>query len=232
MLELGEKLAPLTKKADHCRRRLILVFHRLGHDLRLGIHGGDVDAGFEAEPGAHRRLDGTVVVPGVRGMRSWKEILVKNDRIGQRKAQCMPDDALTALRRGQAFVPAGPGQAGAAARGISGSPTERAKAVVFMSQTVSLSACHWASVFWNELGSPIEFISDVVVRIPDQQMRITADVEAHGWRIVHVPLNHGVGRNGSVDDVTLTCVSADHDVDFGCGVAMNYIVRNAVQRSA
>ena len=60
-------------------------------------------------------------------------------------------------------------------------------------------------------------------------MRVAPDVDADGWRIVHITLNDGVGRKGGIMDVALVSVGVDHDVNFGRGIAMDHIVRDAIQ---
>ena len=64
-------------------------------------------------------------------------------------------------------------------------------------------------------GSPIEFVNDVAVLIPDQQMRIAPVVEADSGAIVYVALDDSIGRNGRILHVALVRVSVDHHGIFG-----------------
>ena len=87
---------------------------------------------------------------------------------------------------------------------------------------LSVRVLRWA-------GGPTEFVGDVVVLIPDEQMRIAPVVHADGWPILRVTFDDGVGRNGSVLEVAFVRVGIDYHLNFGRGVAMDHVVGNAVQ---
>src|ERR1700757_1479323 len=78
--------------------------------------------------------------------------------------------------------------------------------------------------------SAIELIRDVVILIPNQHMRITSDIDPHSWPIVHVTFDDWIRRKRSVMDIALVGVGIEDDVNVGRRVAMDHIVRNAVQR--
>src|SRR5262249_52372566 len=86
----------------------------------------------------------------------------------------------------------------------------------------------------------VQFVSDVVVRVPDEQVRIPALV---GVAVLAVPTAVGVGRvliialeDGTVrdwhgDDVALGRVVVDDDIDGRCAVAVNDVKRHPVERA-
>src|ERR1039457_4719528 len=138
----------------------------------------------------------------------------------------MTNNPLPALRRRERFVGAGQyGQAGRIHRG----PAQRAEAVglhvpnrLLVGMPLSVRALRWA-------GGPTEFVGDLVVLIPDEQMRIAPVVHADGWPILRVTFDDGVGRNGSVLEVAFVRVGIDYHLNLGRGVAMNHVVGNSIQ---
>src|ERR1035441_5101346 len=110
----------------------------------------------------------------------------------------MKNDALASLRCRQRFVGAGqPGQNRQAGR-IHRGPAQRAEAVglhvpnrLLVGMPLSVRALRWA-------GGPTEFVGDVVVLVPDEQMRIAPVVHADGWPILRVTFDDGVGRKAGL----------------------------------
>src|SRR5689334_16008531 len=110
----------------------------------------------------------------------------------------MLDDSLATLRYRKSFI--GPREAGqdGQPRGISGGPPERSETVRLrvpngftVGVPLTIGVLRWPR-------SPVEFINDAVVLIPDQQMRIASNVEADCWGVIHVAFDDGVGGNGSI----------------------------------
>src|ERR1017187_5530249 len=110
----------------------------------------------------------------------------------------MANDALASLRRRQGFI--GPGQAGQYRQTgrIGRRPAQRAEAVGFHVPNRLLVGMPHAVRVLRWAGGSVEFVSDVVVLIPDEQVRIAPVVNADRWPILRVAFDDGVGRNRSV----------------------------------
>ena len=85
-------------------------------------------------------------------------------------------------------------------------------------------------------GHAVQLVGDVVVLVPDDQVRIAAlvGVVAAAVRVrsvLVIPFDDGVGRNRHRDDVAFAGIVVDDDVDLGGAVAVDDVVRDAVERA-
>ena len=168
---------------------------------------------------------------------------------GQSHAQGMVDRALAALGNGQPLV--GPRQSGQdrKTRRVGGSVAERAELVGVhvpdrflggVPHAVGMRLFHAVGIGkQGRIGGPghaVQLVGDVVVLVPNDQVRIAAlsvvVAAAVGIRAVLViALNDRVGRDRHGHDVALAGIVVDDDVDGRGAVAVDDIVRNAVQRA-
>ena len=76
----------------------------------------------------------------------------------------------------------------------------------------------------------VELVGDVVVLVPDDQVRVAPVAQPDNWPVLIVTLEDRIGRNRRVLQVALGRVSVHYHVDFRLRVAVHDVERNAVKR--
>src|SRR5262249_25465948 len=79
---------------------------------------------------------------------------------------------------------------------------------------------------------PVELVGDVVVHVVDEQVRVAAVIDARLGAVLGVAFEDGVGGDGGVQQGALAGVGVDDDAGPGRGVAVDDVVRDAVEVAA
>ena len=137
---------------------------------------------------------GRVGVARVGDVRGRVEELVEDDAVLQREPDRVVDDALAALAGRQALV--GPDQAGQdrQARGVGRGPAEGAERVGLHVPDRLLVGVPLAVAVLAGPRGVVELVGDVVVLVPDDQVRVAAVVQPDDGAVLIVALEDRVGR--------------------------------------
>ena len=107
-------------------------------------------------------------------------------------------------------------------------------------QTVGMRQLHAAGIrkqgWIRRPRHPIQLVGGVGIFVPDEQVRIAslATIVAASVRIrsvLVIPLDDGACRNRHRHDIAFPRIVVDDDVDLGGRVAVNNVVRDAVERT-